>query len=1061
MPLRFPPPTQTPSTSSGGTSSPSRERPVGSPGPSRPTVPLSSDLDRLQGASPPQRGTSVAQAAATADLRLHRAVAGNDPGEVKALMSDGLRPVHLDDLRRSPLDLLDAMDMTPHARMEMRHALLRSKNPSAPADYAKPEALHGSPWSLEILVSGELKGGANDAKGGLQSLEGKVFFSDRTPSSGKDDFTRKDLRRQARTYSDGVGWKSTAASSRGCQHRMTQALLHSITQGRPLNTTSKPLHIASADAESARREVQFRLQEILNDAQLMFPRRKFPELSLEQMADAVDLPGSVLLDIGGSAREVMSGEALVEMYKAAAAALKVSLENGKAPFLALLNKGLVVPVVFGFEKISGLQAHVITGREDARSYSYQSKNHPLAGSKAGGRLKEIEVTSLQDLATLCLGAMVKGVDIPLDVLLRVKPRGREAGQATYLDAGQLREFRAHLSQEAIKFDLASANRGPGSAGSFESIEHLQTLNTYLRGQPLDEWVPSRMVGLLDAMEPVPPVPAHAAAVSQVREIASRTQGLLDEGRSEEAREVAQALIRPDLLVRLTSAWQAGRPALGVREAKAMNLAHANFMKLVALLTQESRLEARSVFDRLVMDKLDGASYVHRVAGRIAGNHNGVSTASAMAGALVHLLDKLASQREQAGDSKARSRMGLALAGTFSPSANGQGDVGFLDLIGRTTANKYDRTEASLTAVKGLLDHGLVPGARKLQKAGSSLLLWRELANLGAEAKRRDLGDKPSEPLSSAGDAVSLFDELDLDVARATDAAKSKQSAEEVEVMLRESKARHAIASAIRGELDVQWKARAREIGKEFDTGILGSLLTPVASAGHARAAGSLADTAPDEVVAGTCEALMATPAGQAVMKSLSEPGQKYDGQRFGEFHRLLQDAAKKHVDAALDGFVLGVHRQVNAKIAASNARVIDDLNRKAKEDEKSAGQSELVKARANQPVGGQGNLPQTLGSGALLAAQVKQDATEAVQQAMLTQQTQAELEEVNRLAAEAWTKVRQTQAPLDQMLKVDVPVDVASWDQASAALPEGDQTWVQCSTDGKSWTNVPSPNGHI
>ena len=133
-------------------------------------------------------------------LKFHRAIASRDVGAVKALKAEGLRPIHLDDQRRYPLQLLDSQ--ASHENQALRNALLQSRNPTAPANYVKPEAFHGTSWGLEILSTGALKGGVNDPKGAAQSLEGKVFFSDRTPLSEQHDFTRPDLRRKARSYSD-------------------------------------------------------------------------------------------------------------------------------------------------------------------------------------------------------------------------------------------------------------------------------------------------------------------------------------------------------------------------------------------------------------------------------------------------------------------------------------------------------------------------------------------------------------------------------------------------------------------------------------------------------------------------------------------------------------------------------------------------------------------------------------------------------------------------------------------------------------------------------------------
>jgi hypothetical protein len=431
---------------------------------------------------------------AKADLRLHEAIEGKNVNQIKALVAGGLRPIYLDEMGRSPLDAVDEMDTDQKTRLELRQTLLQSKNSSAPNGYVKPEAFHGSPWGLEILVSGELRGGVNDPKGGGESLEGKVFFSDRTAASDKDNFTRTDLRRNARIYSRGEGLKSTAATSRASQHRLVQAMLQRIAEGRPLDVTGKQVVITCARAEDMQRKVQDHLQErfFFAKAFLLIQLMESATTALSEMADAIKLPTSLVLNVEGRAPQEITGDALVDAYRTAAAQLKVTLEGGKAPFLALLNQGRIVPVVFGFERISELKRHTISGSSPAnppKNYSYQSQNHPLAGSPRGGRLKEIEVASLPDLATLYFGAMVKGVQIPSDVLIRVKPRGRNAGQATYLTADQLQTFHDRLVQTARSFGIPG--NGDQDLMSRLPIEKLQALNQHLRNQPLESWVPPR------------------------------------------------------------------------------------------------------------------------------------------------------------------------------------------------------------------------------------------------------------------------------------------------------------------------------------------------------------------------------------------------------------------------------------------------------------------------------------------------------------------------------------------------------------------------------------------
>jgi hypothetical protein len=134
---------------------------------------------RRQHGSASEAPPPKAHSAAPADLRLHAAVRRVDAAAIRELVDSGLKPVHLNDNRQTPLDVLDSMAIDVASSQLIRSALLHSQNESAPLGYVKPEAFHGSPWGFKILLSGELRGGVNDTKGGTQSLEGKVFFSDR------------------------------------------------------------------------------------------------------------------------------------------------------------------------------------------------------------------------------------------------------------------------------------------------------------------------------------------------------------------------------------------------------------------------------------------------------------------------------------------------------------------------------------------------------------------------------------------------------------------------------------------------------------------------------------------------------------------------------------------------------------------------------------------------------------------------------------------------------------------------------------------------------------------
>lgn len=405
---------------------------------------------------------------------LHAAVASGDPALVMQLRQKRERANKLDANGQSPLDMLQNMQgLDERSRSGLRMALLQSLNPTAPVGYLKPEALHGSPWGFEILESRALKGGVNDSKGGAQSLEGKVFFSDRTPELVGSDKTRGDLRVKAREYSAGKGALPSNASSRVRQHRLTQAML----SGRTLQTGAPPMRIQVShlnDPDSP--QVVAWLQNYLHHTYIAKGTEKnFVAASLEHHAAALNLPQALTLEAGG--REVtLQGKDLQRLYRHAATGLQQQLEGGKAPFLGLLNQGAIVPLVFGFDKINNLSQHKIhyqmTG--NVKQYSYQSETHPLSGSRNGGKLKEIEVRSLADLATLCLGCAAKGVTLPADVLIRVKPQKNVKAQ--YLDVRKFGQFQQSIRQQV--------NHVTGGTLHAQSMEGLQALNTQLRASDL-------------------------------------------------------------------------------------------------------------------------------------------------------------------------------------------------------------------------------------------------------------------------------------------------------------------------------------------------------------------------------------------------------------------------------------------------------------------------------------------------------------------------------------------------------------------------------------------------
>ncbi|WP_052118358.1 hypothetical protein [Erwinia oleae] len=116
---------------------------------------------------------------------------------------------------------------------------------------------------------------------------------------------------------------------------------------------------------------------------------------------------------------------------------------------------------------------------NSKNFSYQSENHPLSGSDKGGKLKEIELRSLQDFATLNLACLAKGVQIPSGTLIRLNPTPREKQdnnlKARYLNpqqsAGFQQKLAAMLKDENIEIQGAS-------------LTDLQRINQDLRGRDL-------------------------------------------------------------------------------------------------------------------------------------------------------------------------------------------------------------------------------------------------------------------------------------------------------------------------------------------------------------------------------------------------------------------------------------------------------------------------------------------------------------------------------------------------------------------------------------------------
>lgn len=413
---------------------------------------------------------------------LHAAVANRDAEALARLRKDGQRANTLNAEGHSPLDVLDRMrDIDERSRSGLRMALLQSLNPTAPLAYAKPEALHGTPWGLEILQSGMLKGGVNDAKGGNQSLEGQVFFSDRTRESSTDTTTRRNLRSKPRDYAQGNGINTSNAHSRALQHRMAQIILHALNSGKTLPSNAMAPSVSVADPEQVPAEGAAWLQRFLHASYInKLSGRNFIGTPLDEHLDELKMPGSITLRSGEQVSE-LRGEDLNRFYHQAASELLRSMEDGKAPYLGMLNQGGIVPLVFGFEKINNLATHEIKYRMGPKQYSYQNKEHPLSGSQEnGGKLKELEVRNLDDLATLCLGCAIKGIDLPTDLVVRVK--GQRGEKALYLDASQTAMFKQKLAAHVVE------QAGDQPLETLE-LQQLQRINSDIRAKNLSEWLP--------------------------------------------------------------------------------------------------------------------------------------------------------------------------------------------------------------------------------------------------------------------------------------------------------------------------------------------------------------------------------------------------------------------------------------------------------------------------------------------------------------------------------------------------------------------------------------------
>lgn len=403
----------------------------------------------------------------------HSAVKKQDTTEILSLRQQGYRPVVLDDKKQSPLDTLDKMEnIDDKMRSQLHLALLGSLNPTAPMGYTKPEALHGTPWGFEILQTGALIGGINDAKGGSQSLEGKIFFSDRKPEKPDDFITRENFRGKARIYSQGKGIYPSNAASRALQHRVCQAVLLRLTDSGSLQHTASIEVIKKSAGESDLNAMTRWLKNLIFLQTVSKPYTKLAASDDATLIAQIKFPGQIILKSKEEPTHLLKEEDLAKMLKISCRDVMNQMESGKAPLLSLVNNGTIVPMIFGFAKIESLKTHTILSSVpgNKRQYSYQDDTHSLSGTSKGGCLKELELQSRNDVKTLLLSCLARNVAIPENVVIRIKSKGHKAEYLDNSDIVNIKSQIINIMQDA-DFEIATAG-----------IRELQIINTALRAE---------------------------------------------------------------------------------------------------------------------------------------------------------------------------------------------------------------------------------------------------------------------------------------------------------------------------------------------------------------------------------------------------------------------------------------------------------------------------------------------------------------------------------------------------------------------------------------------------